>query len=150
MSSLLEGVVMLVIGLMFHTRTAEADWGPVEYALAIAVWTFRGGGLTMLGISLLCYLGWRNAPLVDTVASALIGLLLVASGATLVQGHGLTGLLILLFGLMSLHAARGAWRAYRSAAAAAGARPEGKGAGQASPSAGALAELGEDRKEEDK
>ena len=116
-SSLLEAAVMLLVGFYFFaTPAAEPGWGIGDYAAATVVWTFRGGGLLMLGISLLCWMGWGNALLVGAIASGLVGLFFVLSGAVLVADSSLMGALVVLFGLMSLHSARGSWGAHRSVA----------------------------------
>lgn len=124
-SSLLEAAVMLVVGFaFFNLPKLDEDATPAHYAWAIMVWTFRGGGLLMLGVSLLAYLGWPRAPFIDAVASIVLGLLLLISGGVLLVDKQQTGLLVVLFGLMSLYAARGSWGAYQSVLAAMGASPQ--------------------------
>jgi hypothetical protein len=123
-SSLLEAAVMLVVGFGFFKPPGLGPGAePAQYAVAVVIWTFRGGGVLMLGIALLAYSGWPRTPLLDSITSIVIGLLLVVSGGVWLMAGDTTALLIVLFGLMSLYAARGGWGAYGAVTAAMGTSP---------------------------
>ena len=112
-SILAEAAVMLVVGFYFFAGGLGGS-ELVDYAAFATVWTFRGGGIALLAVGLLCLSGWRESLLANALLDLAIGLVFAVSGAILMVDHNASGLLIGLFGLMSLGSARWDWNAWRS------------------------------------
>ena len=106
-SSLLEAVVMLLVGFYFlRGITGVSDSAVYNGSVFVVAWTFRIGGLVLLAVALLCWVGWRQVLLVDAIVSGAIGVSFVVTGAIWVVNSDLMGALVVLFGLMSLHSVR--------------------------------------------
>ena len=114
LSSVFEAALMLVVGfLLFDSPAPRVDWQITDYAPAIVVWTFRYGGIAIGGVALLCFMGSRKGFMVDAVVNGVIGILFILSGLSLVADGNLIGALIVIFGAMSLNAARRSRNSHR-------------------------------------
>jgi len=102
--------LLMVVGFVFFEGPdLQADWVITDFSVAVVVLTFRGGGLLMLAVALLCLVGWRKALLADAIVSLVIGVLFTLSGLSLVLGGSFLGALVIIFGLMDLNSARANW-----------------------------------------
>jgi len=113
-STLFEAVLLLLVGFVFlGGLSGISEWELFNVAVAVTVWAFKIGGLLMLGVAILCWVGCPKALAIDAVVNALIGSALILAGAVwLLAGH-LYGLLFLLIGGMLLNSMLRSWRHYR-------------------------------------
>ena len=109
-STLLEAAVLLFVGFYFLGGLSGISDSQIYNTSVTAVrLAFQGGGVAMLVVAMLCWIGWRYALAVDAVVSAILGLaFLITGGIWLVNGD-MMGVLILIFGVMDLSSARASW-----------------------------------------
>ncbi len=81
-------------------------------------WTLIIGGVAMLIVAAICFLGQRVGLLLETIVSGAIGLVFLLCAAIWVIGSsiGMQTILNGIFGFMFVSAARSAWTMYRSGA----------------------------------
>lgn len=115
-ATLFEAVLLLLIGFVFiRGLSGISDWELFNVVVAVTVWTFKVGGLLMLGVAVLGWLSCAIALLFDIVVNALIGSVLILSSAVWLLAGEVYGLLFMLVGGMLLHSMHRSWRNYRSA-----------------------------------
>jgi len=137
----IEAVILLVVGFFLILTPDGAELPLVRWSVYAVMWTFRLGGLCVLAVALLSLKGWSGAPLADAVVSGLIGVVLVVCGVIWIahwgevgSKTGWMGVVIMLFGLLSLHAVRNSLHTHRSVAAMmAGSGGQGSGQSAAEP-----------------
>jgi hypothetical protein len=112
-SIMAESAVMLLVGFYFFGGRLGGST-PSDYAAFATVWTFRAGGIALVVVGMLCLSGRRGSLMANAILDLVIGLVFTVSGAILLIDGGPSGLLIALFGLMSLGSARWDWNAWRS------------------------------------
>lgn len=113
-STLFEAVLFLLVGFVFlGGLSGVSEWGLFNAAVAVTVWAFKIGGLLMLGVAILGWMGCPRALAFDAGVNALIGsALILASVVWLLAGY-MYGLLFVLIGGMLLNSMLRSWRNYR-------------------------------------
>lgn len=81
-------------------------------------WTLIIGGVAMLIVAAICFLGQRVGLLMETIVSGAIGLVFLLCAAIWVIGNsiGMQTILNGIFGFMFISAARSAWKMYNAGA----------------------------------
>lgn len=102
--------------LMLFWSWYSGSWTYPDFATVMFDWMLLVGGIAMIGVAVVCYLGARIGLLLETIVSGICGvIMLVCAGTWIVKGlMGINTVLIGIFGVMFVSAARSAWSMYQS------------------------------------
>jgi hypothetical protein len=116
-NSLLEAALLLAVGFYLRWSGLQGISNSQLYnrSVDMVIWTFIVGGFLVLGTMLLCWTGRPWTLIVDGLVSALIGVSLLGCGIIWLSQSDIQGILVVLFGLFDLSAARGSWGNYQLA-----------------------------------
>ncbi len=113
-STFFEAALLLLIGfVLIGGLYGVSDWELFNTTIAVTIWTFKIGGLLMLGAAVLCWIGCPRALAIDAGINGLVGSVLILASVVWLMAGSLYGLLFMLFGGMQLNSMRSSWRNYR-------------------------------------
>jgi len=115
--SLLEAGLLLAVGfyLRWSGLVGVSSSQLYNWSVNIVVWTLLIGGVLVLGVTALCWTGRPWALIVDGLVSLLIGVSLLGCGIIWLSKADVQGILVVIFGLFDLNAAKGSWNNYQLA-----------------------------------
>lgn len=113
-STFFEAALLLLIGfVLIGGLYGQSDWELFNTTVAVTVWTFKIGGILMLGAALLCWIGCPKALAIDAGINGLVGSILILASVVWLMAGYFYGLLFMFFGAMQLNSMRNSWRNYR-------------------------------------
>ncbi len=113
-STFFEAALLLLIGfVLIGGLYGLSDWELFNMTIAVTIWTFKIGGILMLGTAVLCWIGCPKALAFDAGVNGLVGSVLILASVVWLMAGSLYGLLFILFGGMQLNSMRSSWRNYR-------------------------------------
>lgn len=107
-SAAIGAALMLYVGfgMNMHGVTGQALY---DGSVAMFTWTMKLGGILMAVAALLMYLGRTLALPMDAAVTAIVGIVLAATGLIWMLSADMTGILNLVFGALFLASAKRSW-----------------------------------------
>ncbi len=130
-SAAIAGIIMVLLGFWFFRDLVGTSESSV-YNISITAFllTIRVGGVALLVVAALEYMGVGLALVIDAFLTGLAGILLLATAIVWGLNGDIDGLFLLIFAVILLRAAMSGWRLFRSpvlAPAEAGEAPDSDG-----------------------
>jgi len=113
-SALVAGVLMILVGFWMGLQGVSQS-EVYNTSVTAFVWLMRVGGISMLLVALLAFVGWERVLALDAVLATVIGagMALVAL-LWLANSDLINGVLILVFGGLFVRSGTQSWQAFRS------------------------------------
>jgi hypothetical protein len=113
-SALVAGVLMVLVGFPMGLQgTSRSE--VYNTSVTAFVWLMRGGGISMLLVAVLAFVGWERVLALDAVLATVIGAgMAIVALLWLANSDLVSGVLILVFGGMFVRSGIQSWQAFRS------------------------------------